>query len=89
MQEDSTQPSVSPTDEVTAEDRLTQGLTSATGRVDVPDASMGSGSGSGMFSRGEDSEGMRDAPADSNLQGSPGPSGDTGYPTQEGGTPEG
>lgn len=87
--QDPTRPT-SPTDETeTAEDGLRQGMTSATGRVDVPDASMGSGAGTGTFSRADDSDPeMRDAPPDSNVLEPAGEGGATGYPDQTGGTPE-
>ncbi len=73
--------------EETAEDTVQEGITSQTGRVDVADAGMGGGSGSGTFSRDE-SETMRDAPPDSNLQPSQDPSGAAGYRNQVGGTPQ-
>jgi hypothetical protein len=88
-QMDNPRPYESDESEATAEDTLREGMTSQTGRVDVADASMGSGSGTGTFSRlGETGE-MRDAPEDSNLRGSEDPTGGTLHPNQTGGEREG
>lgn len=71
----------------TAEATLQEGITSQTGRVDIADAGMGGGSGTGTFSR-DQSEGMRDAPEDSNVHESQDPSGGVPYQDQAGGVPQ-